>query len=426
VSRPVPLVGSFRPPGDKSISHRALLLAALSEGTSDITGLNPGADVRTTRRLVAELGADVEERTGGDLRVRGTAARFRPTGAPLDCGNSGTTMRLLAGILAAMPGHFVLTGDESLRSRPMSRVAEPLRRMGAQVRLADGGRAPIEIEGRGLTPPAVPEAVASAQVKSALLFAGRAARGTTTLVERTPSRDHTERMFRAFDLPVHRDGRTLSTFGPRVPEGTGVHVPGDPSAAAFVLAAAALVPGSSVTAAGISVNPTRRTFLDVLARMGARVEETGAKEAHRFEPVADVTVSADELVGTTVEGEESALAIDELPILAVVACFAQGSTVVTGAEELRVKESDRIRGVAGGLARLGADIKEWPDGFRVAGGGPDFRFRAARVESLGDHRLAMAFRIAGLLASGPVEVVGADSMVISDPGFDATLAGLSG
>jgi 3-phosphoshikimate 1-carboxyvinyltransferase len=426
VSRSRPLVGSFRPPGDKSISHRALLLAALADGTSEVTGLNPGADVRTTRTLVARLGAHVEDSPSGALRVRGTAGRFRPAGPPLDCGNSGTTIRLLAGILAGLPGDFVLTGDDSLRRRPMDRVAEPLRRMGAEVGLAEGGRAPIRIEGRTLAPPAVPEAVASAQVKSALLFAGRAARGTTTLVERVPSRDHTERMFGAFGLPVHRDGRTLSIEGPRVPVATAVRVPGDPSAAAFLLAAAALVPGSRVTASGISVNPTRRGYLDVLARMGAAVVETPAAEVHRFEPVADVTVSAGELAGATIAGEESALAIDELPILAVVACRARGFTVVRDAGELRVKESDRIRGLVDGLARLGADIEERPDGFRIAGGGPEFRFQAARVESLGDHRLAMAFRIAGLLASGPVEVVGADSMVISDPAFDATLEGLAG
>lgn len=420
------LVGTFRPPGDKSISHRALILSALAAGTSRLVGLNPGADVRTTHDLMAQLGARLEADVDGSVRVHGIGGTFRPPGVPLDCGNSGTTMRLLAGVLAATPGAFVLTGDDSLRGRPMERVAAPLGRMGARIRLAGGGRAPITIDGGELAPPVLPESVASAQVKSALLFAGRATRGTTTLVERVPSRDHTERMFQAFGIPVYRSGRTLSIEGPRVPEATEVDVPSDPSAAAFLLVAAALVPGSRVTALGISVNPTRRTFLDVLVRMGARVDEVPAAEAHRFEPVADVTVSAGSLAGTTVEGDDAALAIDELPILAVAACRARGATVVRDAGELRVKESDRIRGLVNGLVRLGADIQEESDGFRVTGGGPEFRFGGGRVESLGDHRLAMAFRIAGLLATGPVTVVGADSMVISDPGFDATLAGLSG
>jgi 3-phosphoshikimate 1-carboxyvinyltransferase len=283
----------------------------------------------------------------------------------------------------------------------------------------------------------MPEMVRSAQVKSALILAGLTARGETTLVECVDSRDHTERLLTLFGIQLKKQGRTITMVGPAELRAATVEVPGDPSAAAFFLAAAAMLPGSEVIATGITVNPTRRTAIDILARMGAVVTlaPTGgaaATESHgpdtvnvtSGEPVADVTLAAGTLNGTTIEGREAALAVDELPILAVAACVATGTTIIRDAAELRVKESDRIHGLARGLITLGADVTERPDGLEIRGGGPKFAFAGGTVDSLGDHRLAMAFRIAGLKATAPVTVTGAESAAISDPAFERTLEGL--
>ena len=369
--------------------------------------------------------------TPDGCRVIGTAGRLTSRD-DLDCGNSGTTIRLLAGMLAGRVGMFRLSGDESLSRRPMGRVAEPLRRMGARIQLAADDRPPMEITGSKLAQPAMPETVRSAQVKSALLLAGLTVRGGTTLIEGVISRDHTERMLAKFGAPVERFGRTISLLGPVVLSGTTIEVPGDPSAAAFALTGAAILPGSLVTAESITVNPTRRSWMDILVRMGARVtlapaggrDSESAPWSHNAEPVADVTIEAGELSGVTIEGDEAALAMDELPILAVAACCARGITTIRDAAELRVKESDRIRGVAAGLITLGARIEELPDGLVIHGGGPDFRFKAGRVDSLGDHRLAMAFRIAGLRADGPVTIDGLQSAGVSDPAFEDTVTRL--
>ncbi|MDZ4806113.1 MAG: 3-phosphoshikimate 1-carboxyvinyltransferase [Candidatus Eisenbacteria bacterium] len=424
------LLGRFRPPGDKSISHRSLILASLASGTSFIRGLNPGADVRSSRMILAKLGARIEMTPDG-CQVVGTAGKLTG-GVDLDCGNSGTTMRLLLGALAGRPGSFRLYGDASLSARPMGRVAEPLRRLGAILDLAADDRPPIAITGMRLAPFAMPETVRSAQVKSALLLAGLTIPGAMTLIESVESRDHTERMLTQFGAKVERFGRTVSLIGPVVLSGTTIDVPGDPSAAAFALTGAAILPGSSVTAESITVNPTRRSWLDILGRMGARVtilmqpgpEGLGSGQDENAEPVANVTVEAGELSGVTIGGDEAALAMDELPVLAVAACCALGATTIRDAAELRVKESDRISGMARGLAVLGARIEELPDGLVIHGGGPGFRFRAGRVDSLGDHRLAMAFRIAGLKADGPVVIDDVGSAGVSDPAFEETVAGL--
>jgi 3-phosphoshikimate 1-carboxyvinyltransferase len=421
------LMGRFRPPGDKSISHRSLFLASLADGESIVTGLNPGADVNTSRSVLERLGITIQG-TAEQATIRGAGGSFIPPDSDLDCGNSGTTMRLLTGMLAGRPGTFRLTGDASLSRRPMARVAVPLRGMGASVELAAGDRPPVIVRGRKLAPPAMPEMVRSAQVKSALILAGLTARGRTTLVESVDSRDHTERLLTLFGIQVARQGRTITIEGPGALGAARVSVPGDPSAAAFFLAAAAMLPGSEVTATGITVNPTRRAAIDILARMGAGVTivpADGTAGADTGEPVADVTVRAGTLTATTIEGTEAALAVDELPILAVTACRAEGTTIIRDAAELRVKESDRIHGLAQGLIALGADVTERPDGLTIRGTGSDFAFTGGTVDSLGDHRLAMAFRIAGLLASGRVDVLGAESAAISDPAFEKTLAELT-
>ncbi|TPW17974.1 MAG: 3-phosphoshikimate 1-carboxyvinyltransferase [bacterium] len=424
------LLGRFRPPGDKSISHRSLILASLASGTSLIRGLNPGADVQSSIRVLTQLGARFDVTPDG-LRVTGTAGHLAG-GVELDCGNSGTTMRLLLGVLAGRPGFVRLTGDASLSRRPMGRVAEPLRRMGATIELAADDRPPIAITGSRLTPSAMPETVRSAQVKSALLLAGLTVDGITTVIEGVASRDHTERILTQFGAAVQRVGRTVSLTGPVVLSGTTIDVPGDPSAAAFPLVGAAILPGSRVTAEAVSVNPTRRQWLDILGRMGARVtisnavgpNGAGLEQEANVEPVAEVTVEAGALLGVTIGDTEAALAMDELPILAVAACCATGVTRIRDAGELRVKESDRINGMATGLTALGVRVEELPDGLVIHGGGPKFRFRAARVDSLGDHRLAMAFRIAGFKADGPVVIDGMNSAGVSDPAFEETVAGL--
>jgi len=423
------LMGRFRPPGDKSISHRSLFLASLAHGESFVSGLNPGADVATSRSVLVELGAVV---TGTPERfaIQGTGGAFQTPGTDLDCGNSGTTMRLLIGMLAGRPGSFRLVGDDSLSRRPMGRVAVPLRGMGGTIELSDGDMPPVLVHGSRLTPPAMPEMVRSAQVKSALILAGLTARGETTLVESVDSRDHTERLLTLFGIQLKKQGRTITINGQAELRAATVDVPGDPSAAAFFLAAAAMLPGSEVTATGITVNPTRRSAIDILARMGAVV--TTAPGSHgpdhtndtTGEPTADVTLAAGTLNGTTIEGREAALAVDELPILAVAACCATGTTIIRDAAELRVKESDRIHGLAQGLIALGADVTERPDGLVIKGGGPGFAFGGGTVDSLGDHRLAMAFRIAALKATGTVTVIGAESAGISDPAFESTLKGL--
>ena len=421
IRRAARLSGHFRPPGDKSISHRALLLAGLAQGESFITGLNPGLDCATTRTIMTLLGTRFAD-DGEGVRVWGTGGKLVEPRQALDCGNSGTTLRLAMGIAAATPGLRIFTGDASLSSRPMGRVAEPLSLMGGAIWLRDGQYAPLAVRGTALRPVRYQMPVASAQVKSALLLAGMLSEGQTEVTELILTRDHTEHLLEHFGVRVARYGRSIAITGPVMIEGRRVAVPGDISAAAFLLVAGLLVEGSSITARNVGVNPTRSGFMSILERMGARFTvESRNKASDAPEETADVTAVTTRLAATTIEGSETALAIDELPILAVAAAGASGTTVVKDAKELRIKECDRIAAMAAGLSRLGVKIEERPDGWIIEGGGPDFRFRSATVDSRNDHRIAMAFAVAGLKSDGEVRIHGLRSAAISDPDFLGTL-----
>ena len=414
------LRGTVRVPGDKSISHRAVLLGALAHGATSVDGFLRAEDCLATVRCVRALGIDVDD-DGERLTVRG-----RPMREPddvLDAGNSGTTIRLLAGILAGRPFHSVLTGDASVRRRPMDRVVEPLRRMGARITGRDGGRlAPLAIDGAPLRPITYATPVASAQVKSAILLAGLFAHGETAVTEPSPSRDHTERMLAVFGVPVLRSGLTVRVTGPAVLSAAALRVPGDISSAAFFLVAAAIVPGSVVTVRDVGLNPTRTGVLDALRAMGAAVEVDNVRDAGG-EPAGDVTVRAASLHGTAIGGELVPRLIDELPVLAVAASVADGETVIRDAAELRVKESDRIAALARELGAVGARVEAQPDGLAIRGVP---RLRGGRAASGGDHRVAMALAVAGLRAADPVTVDDTDCIRTSFPGFEETLRRLTG
>ncbi len=409
------LRGEVRVGGDKSISHRAALLGALAAGETTIANFLPSADCLSTLSCLRALGVEVH-REGTTVTVAGCGGRLRPPSQTLDAGNSGTTMRLLAGLLAGQPFTAEVTGDESLRRRPMDRVAEPLRRMGAQVEvLGDGRYPPLRITGGPLRAITYRLPVPSAQVKSAVLLAGLFARGETTVVEPVPTRDHTERLLSWLGVPVRRRGDRV-TVRPRRPRADRVEVPGDISSAAFLLAAAAARPGSDVVAPAVGVNPTRTGVLEALRAMGAEVEVRNRRDVCG-EPVADVVVRGRRLRGVRLAGEAIPAVIDELPVLCVIAAVAEGVTEIADAAELRVKESDRIAVMAAGLRRLGADVEERPDGLRIRGG----RLGGGRVDCAGDHRVAMAFAVAGLLADAPVTVAGAEAVAVSFPDFPAAL-----
>lgn len=423
-----PVIGRVRVPGDKSMSHRAAILGGLADGTTEVTGFLPSDDCLCTLAAMEALGAGVEVAEGEDLRrptrmrITGTRMALRAPGGPVDCGNSGTAMRLLAGVLAAQPFSAILTGDASLCSRPMKRIADPLNAMGAKV----GGRgekltAPIEIEGGALKPLRHELRVASAQVKSAILLAGLFTAGETTVVQPAVTRDHTERMFAHFGIPLAIDGNTITLDGPQVPRARPFDVPGDISSAAFWAVAAAAAPGADLVIEGVGVNPTRVGVLDVLRRMGAEIEVTN-RRGDGGEPAADVRVRGGDLQGTVIEGGEIPNVIDEIPVLAVAAALARGETVVRDAGELRVKESDRITEVVTRLRAMGVDVEEQEEGMVIRGGRP---LRAARLSSGGDHRLAMAFAVAGLFADGPVEITDTACIATSYPGFDQAMSALS-
>jgi 3-phosphoshikimate 1-carboxyvinyltransferase len=407
------VIGHVVVPGDKSISHRAVLLGALGEGQARVRGFGRSGDTQATVEAVRALGVGVEDVADDELLVRGVGLRGLRSGS-VDCRNAGTLMRLLAGVLAGQEGEFTLTGDESLSARPMERVAEPLRRMGAEVETTDG-HAPVIVRGsaalRGID--WEPE-VASAQVKSAILLAGLNAEGATTVVERVPTRDHTELMLDEAGVRVRRrpTSVTLEPAGAlRLGE---VVVPGDFSSAAPLLVAAALVPGSDVTLHELGVNPRRSRLLDVLERMGARVSVFDRRRAGG-EPVASVQVQTGELVATQIRADEVPALVDELPLVALLASHARGETVVSGAQELRVKETDRIEAVTDGLRALGARIHSRPDGWTVTG--VPSRLRGGRIEARGDHRIAMLGAVAGLASREGADVEGADTAAISFPGF---------
>jgi 3-phosphoshikimate 1-carboxyvinyltransferase len=420
------LEGEVRVPGDKSISHRALILGALARGRSYLGGLAPGEDVAHTASCLEACGVFIRIHGDGRAMVEGNGPE-RALIAPadrLDCGNSGSTMRMLAGPLAGHPITACLDGDASLRRRPMRRIAVPLQEMGAAVRLGPEGTAPITIEGRrplraiSFEPP-----VASAQVKTAVLLAGLFADGPTTVVEPAPTRDHTERLLQLCGVQVARgDGRV--TVAPAVLEPFGLRIPGDLSSAAFFLCLAAARDGWRVRCPDVGLNPGRDGVLDVLRAMGVGVEVAGGEPAGGVEPVGDVEVRGGILHGTRIEGALVPRLIDELPVIAVLATQAEGVTEIHGAAELRAKESDRIACLAAGLRRMGARCETLPDGLLIEG--PN-RLVPAAVDAAGDHRLAMAFAVAATLCAAPGEtrIAGAESVAISYPGFFEDLAALS-
>jgi 3-phosphoshikimate 1-carboxyvinyltransferase len=409
------LQGHFAVPGDKSVSHRAVLIGAICEGETRITGFGRSADTESTVAAVRALGATVDEHDVDTITVHGVGLRgLRAPDGPVDCGNAGTLVRLLAGILAGQDGQeFELEGDESLSARPMDRIATPLTRMGARVE-ATNGRLPLVILGRSLHSIDYELPVASAQVKSCVLLAGLLADGATTVVEPIPTRDHTERMLEHAGARVTRRPTSVTVQRAEKLQLPSVDVPGDISSAAPFLVGAAIVPGSSVTVHGVGLNPRRARILDVLERMGARVAIYN-RRAIGGEPAGDVEVRASDLVGATIVAEEVPSLIDELPILAVAACHARGETVVSGAGELRAKESDRIEAVVEELRRIGGHIRATPDGFRIKG--VPARLRGGVVDSHGDHRLAMFGAIAGAASREGVELRGAEAASVSFPGF---------
>lgn len=418
-----PLRGAVRPPGDKSISHRALLFGAIAEGTTTARGLLAGEDVRSTAACLRALGVTLVW-TGEAATIVGTDALHAPD-APLDCGNSGTTMRLLTGLLAGWPLEATLIGDPSLSRRPMQRVAEPLRRMGAKVDLSPAGTAPVRVRGGDLVAIDFESPVASAQVKSAVLLAGLRASGTTRVREPERSRDHTEVMLRAMGVRLEdaADG-WLALAGGQRPRARAIDVPADPSSAAFLLTAGLLVPGSAVVARGVGSNPTRTGFLDALRAMGAEVALE--PDAGGVEPTASMSARADALRAADLRGPVVVRAIDEVPSLAVLAAFARGTTTIRDAGELRVKESDRLALVARGLSALGVEVTEHPDGLDVVGDPDRTLTGGVRLETAHDHRLAMAFGVAALRASGPVELDDGACVAVSYPGFWDDLAKLQG
>jgi 3-phosphoshikimate 1-carboxyvinyltransferase len=420
------LRGTVVAPPDKSISHRAALLGAMSAEPVRIANYLRAADTLSTLNALRAVGALVEEHDGAVL-VRGCGLRdAREPEGPIDVGNAGTLMRLLPGWLAAQDGRtFELDGDSSIRRRPVDRIAAPLARMGARIEATDGRFPPFVVRGTRLRAISYELPVASAQVKSCVLLAGLGADGTTSVAEPVPSRDHTERMLAGAGVAVQREGQTVHVTCTDELDAQSIVVPGDVSSAAFMIAAGVLVKGSRLLVRDVGVNWTRTGFLRILERMGAIVLgelEQPAAAVAVAEPVSDLDVTAGPLQGTVVEAEEVPLAIDELPLVALLGCFAEGETVVRGAQELRVKESDRIAGVVDGLRALGATIEATADGFVVTGGRG---LRGGAIDARGDHRMAMLGAVAGLVSQEGVEVAGMEAAAVSYPGFTDDLSSLA-
>ncbi len=408
------LIGRIRVPGDKSISHRAVMLGSLADGTTAVEGLLEGEDVLATLAAFRAMGVQAEGPEQGSLRIHGVGLHgLQAPAVPLDMGNSGTAMRLLTGILAGQSFDSTLTGDASLSQRPMNRVADPLRAMGAQIDAAEGGRPPLHVHGgqalHGIDY-ALP--VASAQVKSAILLAGLYADGETSVTEPAPTRDHTERMLQGFGYRVAREGATTRVRGDGHLIATTIDVPADISSAAFFLVGASLAVGSDLVLEHVGVNPTRTGVLHILQDMGADITLMNQRVIGG-EPVADLHVRAAHLRGIHIPENEVPLAIDEFPVLFIAAACAEGTTVLTGARELRVKESDRIAVMATGLKALGVDCRETEDGIVIRGGA----MGGGTVDSHGDHRIAMAFAIAGLRASDEIVIRDCRNVATSFPGF---------
>lgn len=414
------LHAEFRVPGDKSMSHRAAMLAGLSNGTCRITNFLPSEDCLNTLKAMQALGARVEvlEELEGygpiSMKIEGRSMKLDAPPAPIDCGNSGTGMRLLAGLLAPQPFTTELFGDASLSSRPMGRITKPLEQMGAQIETLGEkpGCAPLRIHGKSLTPITYDMPVASAQVKSAILLAGLFTPGKTTVIQPAETRDHTERMLESFGVRTVREGNAISIDGGQTPESCDFIVPGDISSAAFWLVAAAAIPGSKLLIKDVGLNPTRTAILAVLVRMGARILDV--EHQTEGEPIGNLELHGADLHGTTLLPEEIPNLIDEIPVIAVAAALAQGTTTIRNARELRVKETDRIATVVENLRRMGAEVTEFEDGLEIQGGKP---LTGAELDSFGDHRIAMAFAIAGLFASGETVIRNTDCVNTSYPGF---------
>jgi 3-phosphoshikimate 1-carboxyvinyltransferase len=431
--------GVIRIPGDKSISHRYAMLAAIAEGTSRFHNFSAALDCASTLDCVAKLGSEwkrvqlkgdggsdavtVEETSSANkaIEVRGIGPRLNAPRQALDCGNSGSTMRMLSGILAGQPFSTELFGDESLSRRPMARIITPLSQMGAKISAADGGRPPLKIQGGALRPIHYKPEVASAQVKSCMLFAGLFADGETVIEEPMRTRDHGEIALRAFGVEVGHSGNTSRIAGGQRLHAIEARVPGDLSSAAFFLCAAALFPGSQITLPGILMNPTRARLLDILLQMGLRVSVAHLEE-HHGELVGSIEARGATWKGGLIAGADTAALIDEIPVLAAAAPYSEDGLEVRDGKELRVKESDRISVVATNLRKMGAEVEERPDGMRIPG---RQKLHSAELDSFGDHRIAMAFAIAALRAEGESVIHGADAAGVSYPMFFAELGGVA-
>ena len=409
-------------PGDKSISHRYAMLAAIARGTSRFHNFSAARDCASTLGCVAELGAAWRRADDGAIEVTGVGGPLKPPVASLDCGNSGSTMRMLSGILAGQPFTSELFGDESLSRRPMARIIKPLSEMGAKITSSDGGRPPLKIHGGSLHAIHYKPEVASAQVKSCVLFAGLFARGDTVIEEPIRTRDHGELALQAFGAEVERNGNAARIRGGQPLTAIEAHVPGDLSSAAFFLCAAAVFPGSQLSLPGILMNPTRARLLDILMQMGLKVS-VAQIEQHHGEQVGAIEAHGATWQGGTIAGSDTAALIDEIPVLAAIAPYSDNGLEVRDAKELRVKESDRIAAVATNLRKMGAEVDERPDGLRVFG---RQRLHGAELDSFGDHRIAMAFAVAALRAEGETTIHGADAAGVSYPSFFDDLRTIAG
>jgi len=414
------IAGALRLPGDKSISHRYAMLAAIAEGTTRLENFSTGADCANTLGCLAALGVELE-RKGNAVLIHGRGPKLQPPKSSLDCGNSGSTMRMLSGILAGQEFSSELMGDESLSRRPMARIIAPLRSMGAKIAASDGDRPPLRITGTHLNAIDYKMPVASAQVKSALLFAGLLAEGETRVEEPLRTRDHGELALRAFGVEVTQHGNQAGITGGQKLHAIEAEIPGDLSTAAFFLCAAALFPGSRLLISHLLMNPTRARLLDMLILMGVGISVAELEDQHG-ELVGTVEVDGRDLRGARIAGADTAALIDEIPVLAVVAPYTMNGIEVRDARELRVKESDRIASIVTNLRAMGAEVEEHDDGLKVPGGQ---RLHGAEIDSFGDHRIAMAFAVAALRAEGDTIIHRADAAVISYPGFFGALEGLS-
>jgi len=426
-------------PGDKSISHRYAMLASVARGTSRFHNFSAARDCASTLGCIAALGAgwkqvnhpsaDLPEsdgqngvaKNGGSIEVAGTGAALKAPAGPLDCGNSGSTMRMLSGILAGQPFTAELFGDESLSRRPMARIIKPLSEMGATITSSDGGRPPLKIRGGALRAIHYKPEVASAQVKSCVLFAGLFAQGETMVEEPIRTRDHGELALQAFGAEIQRQGTSTRIRGGERLSAIEAHVPGDLSSAAFFLCAATLFPGSHISLPGILMNPTRARLLDILTAMGLRIS-IGHIEQHHGELIGSIEARGAKWLGGTIAGADTAALIDEIPVLAAVAPYSENGLEVRDAKELRVKESDRVAAVTGNLRKMGAQVEERPDGFRIPGGQ---ELHGAELDSYGDHRIAMAFAVAALRAQDETCIRGADAAGVSYPAFFTDLGAIA-